>query len=166
VFFAFYCQFIRVQHLFQICVLPILFFVDMASDFTSACSCSECGKNWQIRHIVVERRTQSFITMADFVVNVPCGHVSVSDNVTCEECGSTNDYTTTLPAETVKCDYEGCMYNACCMFVPCGCVIFCSNHAEAYIETQPCHQVLCPKFSTGDCCFHIDTVVDIIKNRP
>jgi len=103
--------------------------------------------------------------MAGLVVNVPCGHVSVSDDMICNECGSTNDYTSTLPAETVECAYEGCVCSARSMFVPCGCVIFCSNHAEEYIETQPCHQVLCPNFSTGDCSFHIDTFVDIIKRE-
>ena len=103
--------------------------------------------------------------MTDFVVNIPCGHVSRSDNMKCDECGSINDHTIPLPPETVECAYEGCVRIARSMFAPCGCVVFCSNHAEEYIETQPCHQVLCPKFSTGDCSFHIDTIVDIIKHE-
>jgi len=117
------------------------------------------------QHITIQHMTRSCSPMAEFVVNVPCGHVSVSDNMICDECGSINDCTSILPAEMVECAYEGCVCIALCMFVPCGCVIFCNNHAEEYIETQPCHQVLCPKFSTGDCCFHIDAIVDIIKHE-
>jgi hypothetical protein len=100
--------------------------------------------------------------MNQFVVNVPCGHVSVDEHEICDKCNSSNDYTSTLPTETVQCAHEGCVRSAFSMFVPCGCVIFCGDHAEEYIAQQPCHQVMCPKFSTAECSFHIDSVVQII----
>ena len=100
-----------------------------------------------------------------FVVNVPCGHVSVTEHKKCDKCHSSNDSTLSLPVETPQCAHEGCMRSASSMFVPCGCVVFCGEHAEAYIHQQPCHQVMCPNFWTADCSFHIDSITQILHDK-
>jgi len=100
--------------------------------------------------------------MSTQTINIPCGHIGVCEHDTCHICNNTNDYTIDHPIEVYECAENGCNQNAISMFVPCGCVIFCRNHAEDYFSRQPCHPVLCPKFYKGECNNHIDTIVDII----
>ena len=100
--------------------------------------------------------------MSTHIVNIPCGHVGQCEQEVCPLCKSSNDYVIELPVGVNECREEGCKRDAVSMFAPCGCVLFCRDHAENYIAQQPCHQVLCPRFLTGDCDNHIDTIVDII----